>query len=304
MKKIFKKLSLLIIISMILTSKVLGVEMIENIEVVWNKVNISVNGEKVEGENILYKGTTYAPLRAVSEILDKEVVWDQKTNMAKINDRKVEDTKKNKENLGQKPKLVNKENIKIVWNKVDIRVNGEKVDVENILYKGRTYAPLRAVSEILDKKVEWNGKTNTASINDKNLIESEELIEKNYLDNLFENNNLLGKEFDKLRILINPDKKNDEWLLKLKENLESIEKIAEDSIEYRPVPNDFIDLDKVRKLSMEEFKKMVKLIEEDLILSNDELLFKAGDHLSNGSEYLKEVVDMAKDLYKIKGLTF
>ena len=50
-------------------------------------VNLEVNGEKVEADNILYKGTTYVPLRAVAEMLGKEVGWDQDTRTASINDK-------------------------------------------------------------------------------------------------------------------------------------------------------------------------------------------------------------------------
>lgn len=50
------------------------------IDAVPNKVNILVNGTKVKENNFLYEGTTYVPLRAISEMLDKEVLWDQETS--------------------------------------------------------------------------------------------------------------------------------------------------------------------------------------------------------------------------------
>ena len=59
----------------------------QNIEVVFNSVNLAVNGRKVAADNILYKGTTYVPLRSVAEMLGKKVAWDQKTNTASINDK-------------------------------------------------------------------------------------------------------------------------------------------------------------------------------------------------------------------------
>nr|WP_281423164.1 stalk domain-containing protein [Paenibacillus oenotherae] len=48
----------------------------------------------VKTENILYKGTTYVPIRAAAEILDKDVIWDTATMTATIRDKKlpVEDT--------------------------------------------------------------------------------------------------------------------------------------------------------------------------------------------------------------------
>lgn len=56
------------------------------IDVAFNAVNIKVNGDPVKANNIVYKGTTYVPIRAVSEMLGKEVKWDQKTRTASIND--------------------------------------------------------------------------------------------------------------------------------------------------------------------------------------------------------------------------
>lgn len=71
------------------------------IEVIFNNVNIALNGEEMakcgdsytlnDGEevpySILYKGTTYLPLRKVAEMLDKNVGWDGETHTANINDK-------------------------------------------------------------------------------------------------------------------------------------------------------------------------------------------------------------------------
>jgi hypothetical protein len=57
------------------------------IEVNFNSVHLNVNDQPVVVDNILYNGTTYAPIRAVAEMLGKNVGWDQKTNTASINDK-------------------------------------------------------------------------------------------------------------------------------------------------------------------------------------------------------------------------
>lgn len=87
MKKTFKGIVLGIIIATLLMSTALGASIQKTIDVVFNKVNVTVNGKAVQGENILYEGTTYVPLRAISEMLDKEVGWDGNTNTASINDK-------------------------------------------------------------------------------------------------------------------------------------------------------------------------------------------------------------------------
>ena len=58
----------------------------QNIDVNLNKINICVDGEKVEGNNILYNDRTYVPLRAISEMLSKEVLWNDETKTVDIND--------------------------------------------------------------------------------------------------------------------------------------------------------------------------------------------------------------------------
>ena len=72
----------------------------KTLDVVVNKINISINGVVVgkaganytldNGGNvpysILYKGTTYLPMRKVAELVGKSVEWDNNTNTASIND--------------------------------------------------------------------------------------------------------------------------------------------------------------------------------------------------------------------------
>ncbi len=56
--------------------------------------------------------------------------------------------------------------IEVEPNSVHITVNGQAVSGENFLYNDKTYVPLREVSELLGKAVEWNHDTNTANIAD------------------------------------------------------------------------------------------------------------------------------------------
>jgi hypothetical protein len=73
----------------------------ESINSILNSINIKVNGSFVgkvgedytlqNGEkvplSISYKGTTYLPMRKLAELLGKEVIWDNQTKTASVNDK-------------------------------------------------------------------------------------------------------------------------------------------------------------------------------------------------------------------------
>lgn len=91
MKKELRGFVIGVLVTVILMSTVaFGAGFKQKIEVMFNSVNLAVNGRSVEADNILYKGTTYVPIRAVAEMLGKEVGWDGKTNTASIVDSRFE----------------------------------------------------------------------------------------------------------------------------------------------------------------------------------------------------------------------
>jgi hypothetical protein len=55
------------------------------IEVYRNQVNLEVNGLRIKGENFIYNGTTYVPLRLVSETFGNKIDWDSSTSTVIIN---------------------------------------------------------------------------------------------------------------------------------------------------------------------------------------------------------------------------
>lgn len=76
-----------LIVATLLMSTAVGATVKKNIEVIYNSVNLVVNGKKVNADNIIYNGTTYVPLRAIGEMLGKEIGWDQTTYTASIDDK-------------------------------------------------------------------------------------------------------------------------------------------------------------------------------------------------------------------------
>ncbi|MFO7887692.1 MAG: stalk domain-containing protein [Eubacteriales bacterium] len=120
-----------------------GTELVQQtINVVFNKVNIALDGNMVgeQGKNytlnngeqvpysILYKGTTYVPIRKVAEIFEKQVKWDGNTNTAGISEKKEEDTQETIENA-YGVKLFEDDKVKISYLKTTS--NGMEFMVEN-----------------------------------------------------------------------------------------------------------------------------------------------------------------------------
>ena len=58
-------------------------------------------------------------------------------------------------------------NIDVMFNAVNIKTNGEAQDIDNFLYEGTTYVPLRVISKIFDKEVTWDGPNKTVNIYNK-----------------------------------------------------------------------------------------------------------------------------------------
>ena len=62
------------------------------IDVLVNGITVMVNGQTIEAENLLYNGTTYVPIRAVSEALGANVIYvgDSKTAIITLNNKNTD----------------------------------------------------------------------------------------------------------------------------------------------------------------------------------------------------------------------
>jgi len=67
-----------------LSTTVLAASTSQQITVNANQIKVVVDGKNITADNFLYNGTTYLPLRAVSEALGKEVAYDSATQTATI----------------------------------------------------------------------------------------------------------------------------------------------------------------------------------------------------------------------------
>lgn len=113
-----------------------------------NKPTIYINGEKISTKTapVISKGTTYVPLRDISENMGCTVTWDAKTSTVKI-----------VENSSKKTILIEKNSY---------NVNGKKtaINTGTMNKNGVTLVPLRVIGESLDCDVKWDAKESSITI--------------------------------------------------------------------------------------------------------------------------------------------
>lgn len=111
-----------------------------------NDVNVVVNGNAVDMKGVILENRTMVPVRGVMEELGYTVDWDADTKTAT---------------------LANGENtVKITAGEKVFYLNDTAVtpDVPQTIIEGRFMLPLRAVSEAVGAKVDWDADRKTAGI--------------------------------------------------------------------------------------------------------------------------------------------
>lgn len=87
--------------ALLMSSTVIYGKTKRTIEAIFGEVKIVVNGKLLNNETLLYDGTTYVPLRAVSEALGQKVQYDETTKTAYFSNEKPVITQK--PNISTKP---------------------------------------------------------------------------------------------------------------------------------------------------------------------------------------------------------
>ena len=125
-----------------------------------------------EAHPIVYNGTTYLPLRAIGELMGKNVNWDQSTLTVTISG-----TRNTSDVVGTPDKNPKSQSITAeIRDDFTIVVDGvtQKFTDANgnvaypMLYNGSTYLPLRSVGKLMGKAVSWDSKTETITLSGKN----------------------------------------------------------------------------------------------------------------------------------------
>lgn len=112
------------------------------------------NGEIVEP--IIKNGTTYVPLRGISEQLGCDVEWDGLTKSVKIYKEQIPDGQSIRNNSDDILIYVDNEQVELK------DANG--TTVKPFILEGTTYVPVRGVSQALGCQVEWNGQEQTVNV--------------------------------------------------------------------------------------------------------------------------------------------
>ena len=126
------------------------------------------NAQGKEVHPILYNGTTYIPLRAVGELMGKNVNWDGTTGTASLGGTRTTGNVTGTPNTAAKRTEVTftlRPEYHIVIDGTErtfTNANGTKVDPA--IYNGSIYLPLRAIGEIMGKSVSWDGATQTVRL--------------------------------------------------------------------------------------------------------------------------------------------
>ena len=126
----------------------------------------NVQGKEVHP--IIYNGTTYIPLRAVGELMGKNVNWDGTTGTASLGGTRTTGNVTGTPDTAAKRTDVTftlRPEYHIVIDGTErtfTNANGTKVDPA--IYNGSIYLPLRAIGEIMGKSVSWDGATQTVRL--------------------------------------------------------------------------------------------------------------------------------------------
>lgn len=154
------------------------------------------NADGVTVYPILYEGTNYLPIRAVSSLFNVAIEWNGEKNIIYLGNGQIDngasktiDNFKNEKN--QNIDAIVNEEINIIYNgevqKFYKTVSDSKKRVFPIFFEGTTYLPIRNITELFDGIIEWDGTNKIIKIDSKDY-----LMQKNKTD---ENLYYVGDEY-------------------------------------------------------------------------------------------------------------
>lgn len=143
-----------------------------------------VNGDPVYP--VLYDGTTYLPVRAVSDMLGLQVDWDGATRTVLL-DKPSDLVITNPDNGSTAPADAKPTSITVQIDPgITVKYDGKVQTMGDVngnpvypmMYDGTTYLPIRAVSDMLKIGVDWDGATRTVLLQPRTIDPTKMSIEE------------------------------------------------------------------------------------------------------------------------------
>ena len=151
------------------------------------------NAQGNETHPVMYNGTTYLPIRAIGELMGKNVNWDQNTLTVTLAGERTTGNVAGTPDPDAVPMTVTaylRPDVTIVVDDVPqtfADVNGNVV--YPLLYNGSVYLPIRSIGTIMDKDVGWDGTTRTVTLSGGSLVTDADTFEPSTGNNNNNNNN-------------------------------------------------------------------------------------------------------------------
>jgi len=140
--------------------------------VVDGEKKIFYNAQGDEVHPIVYNGTTYLPLRAIGELMDKNVNWDQSSKTVSLYGERTVDDVDGVRDKDAEQRIIYvqiRPDFTIMLDDVKCKFADEDGNVVYpMLYEGTTYLPLRAIGKLMNADVEWDGSTSTVTLTNDN----------------------------------------------------------------------------------------------------------------------------------------
>lgn len=126
------------------------------------------NASGAEVHPISYQDTTYLPVRAIGELMGKNVNWDASTQTVSIGGTRVTGTTDGKDDKNARADditlTVRPEYTVVIDGVTRTFYDAKGREVDPVEYQGSIYLPVRAIGELMGKTVSWNEKTQTVTL--------------------------------------------------------------------------------------------------------------------------------------------
>lgn len=172
----FGALALIMALSFSVLSPRAGAANVDVSATISPQVNVVVDGVaqsfyNVKGQEVhplTYNGSNYLPVRAIGELMNKVVGWDQATLTLTISGirggDKVVGTPDNRATSSIVTAQLRQDFTILVDGTARNFTDATGTRIYPLLYNGSTYLPLRAVGELMGSTVKWDGATSTVTL--------------------------------------------------------------------------------------------------------------------------------------------